>query len=116
MQLEGADALRGDQIEPLVSALHAERMKLHEDIEQARAAIVGQTDSADTQLEYFQRKIEAMRSAHERMHASASAILAGRQLDRLDALLRLELERQETQQRLANAARKVEAANPSTTD
>lgn len=116
VQLEGVDALRGDQIEPLVSALHAERMKLHEDIEQARAAIVGQTDSADTQVEYFQRKIEAMRSAHERMHASASAILAGRQLDRLDALLRLELERQETQQRLANAARKVEAANPSTTD
>jgi hypothetical protein len=114
VQLTGADALRDDQIEPLVSALHAERSKMREEIEQAQESMPWQSDNVEAQAQYHQRKIDAMRAAHERIHDAASAILASRQLDRLDALLRVELERQETLQRLANAARKVEAAEAPT--
>ena len=97
-QFTGADALRDDQVEPLIAALHVERKQMQQSLDEY------EEESARTGTNDWQkrgeRRIEELKAAHARMHSAAAPILSGSQLEKLDALLKRELEMTEAQQRL----------------
>jgi hypothetical protein len=107
-QLTGADALRDDQVEPLISALHAEQSQMQKDLQEWRDSQSTNGNSEAAQRQFFERQAEALKAAHKRMHSSASGILSSSQLERFDAMLRRELERHEAQLRMQRIQSKLE--------
>ncbi len=50
-----------------------------------------------------------MKAAHGRMHSAASGILSSAQLEKLDAMLKRDLERHEAQQRMSRIQSKLDS-------
>ena len=88
----GADALRDDQVEPLIAALHVERTRLHAEQQEYRAQ--AHSDPSPNMQQYGERELELLKSAYERMHKAAAPVLSSSQLIRLDTLLKRDFERQ----------------------
>jgi len=114
-QLTGGDTLRDDQVEPLIAAMHAEQSQLQKDMQEYRDTLSSDGNPPTTsQRKYNERQAELMKVAHSRIHASASGILSGSQLEKLDTLLKRDLERLETQMRMQRIRSKLEQPNPAT--
>jgi len=108
--LNGMDSLRDDQVEPLIEALHVERQKMQDELEQFGAALRREGESSDSWQHYEERQIELMKDMHADMHASAAAILSSSQLEQLDAMLDRELQRHETNMRMSKLQGKLDSA------
>lgn len=108
MQLGGADPLREDQVEPLIAALHTEQAKMQEDLQAHRETANSASDPVASQRQFAERQAEAMKAAHKRMHSAAAPILSSAQLEKLDAMLKRDLERHEAQQRMSRIQSKFE--------
>lgn len=107
-QLSGADSLRDDQVEPLITALHTEQAQMQKEMQEFRETMSDRGESTDSARKYAERQTELMKGTHQRMHSAASGILSPSQLDRLDAMLKRDLERQEAQQRMQRIQSKLE--------
>jgi len=108
MQLGGAEPLREDQVEPLIAALHAEQSQMEKEMQESQGTMKPEGDPAAFQRQYAERQTEAMKAAHKRMHSAATGILSSSQLEKLDAMLKRDLERHEAQQRMARIQSKLE--------
>ena len=106
--LTGADALREDQVEPLIAAIHAEQSQKQQQLDEYRETQGSERTSEASLRKYAEQESALMKAAHSRIHSSASGILSGSQLDKLDAMLKRDLERQETQQRMARIRSKID--------
>jgi hypothetical protein len=95
----GADAIRDDQVEPLIAALHVERAQMQKALREFRDALALERSSGEWQR-FRDREIEELKAAHERMHTAVAPILSSSQLETLDGLLKAELARTEMQHRL----------------
>ena len=107
-QLTGGDALRDDQVEPLIAALHGERSQMQQELEEYRASFAADDNSEASQRKYNERQTALLKATHDRMRTAASAILSQSQLQKLDAMLKRDLERHEAQQRMARIQSKLE--------
>ena len=107
-QLTGGDALRDDQVEPLIAALQVERSQMQQDLEEYRASFAADDNSEASQRKYNERQTALLKATHDRMRTAASAILSQSQLQKLDAMLKRDLERHEAQQRMARIQSKLE--------
>jgi hypothetical protein len=105
----GADALRDDQVEPLIAALHVERAQMQKELEEYRVTL--NPDDAESWMQYGERRIGLMKAAYDRMHAAAAPVLSSSQIKRLDALLKHDLERQEAQQRMQQVEAKLNSSS-----
>lgn len=92
-QFTGADALREDQVEPLIAALHVERARMEQELREYRqSANWGDPGSGE---QHADRQFDLQKAAYERMPAAAAAILSSSQVKRLQVLLKRETESQE---------------------
>jgi len=107
-QLTGGDALRDDQVEPLIAALHVERSQMQQELEEYRASFAADDNSEASQRKYNERQTELLKATHDRMRTAASAILSQSQLQKLDAMLKRDFERHEAQQRMARIQSKLD--------
>ena len=108
-ELTEASALRDDQVEPLIAALHAERAQMQTDLQEYSDTLPWEGDQADSLRRYSDRQAELWKSMNGRMHASASSILTGTQLDALDNLLKRDYARFEAQQRVNRLQSKLDS-------
>jgi hypothetical protein len=112
LQLTGADALREDQIEPLVAALHTERARMRQDLAEYQNSLLGQPDTDSRMWDrYSRRQGELLADLKQRSLAAAGAILSTPQLDRLEALLQREIDRHEANSRLIRIRSKLDSAS-----
>lgn len=98
-QFTGADTLRDEQVEPLISALQLPNQQMLQQLREYRDQLTSE-ESPDSSRQFSERQLELMKEFHDRMHTAASPILSRSQLERLDALLKRELERQEAELRM----------------
>jgi hypothetical protein len=91
----GVDAIRDDQVEPLISALHVERANMEKELNKYREKVDWSDPQSSQQA--GERQIELLRATYDRMHSAAAPVLSASQLRRLDALLKRDLERQEAE-------------------
>jgi hypothetical protein len=115
-ELTEANALRDDQVEPLIAALHTEHAQMQNDLQEFSDTLSWEGDQRETWKRYTERQAELMKSMNERMHSSASALLTNAQLDALDDLLRREYARFEAQQRVNRIQSKLDQAKPPTSN
>jgi ribulose bisphosphate carboxylase small subunit len=108
VQLGGADPLREDQVEPLIAALHAEQAQMRKDVQEYGATGHPEGDATAVRRQNAERQTDAMKAAHQRMHSAAAGILSSSQLEKLDAMLKRDLERHEAQQRMSRIQSKFE--------
>jgi hypothetical protein len=102
-QFTGADALRDDQVEPLIAALHAERAQMQQELNEDR-----DNGSSSPRQPFYERQFELLGAAYKRMHSAAAPILSPSQVERLDALLKRDLERREAEIRLQRVQMKMD--------
>jgi len=102
-QFTGADALRDDQVEPLITALHAERAQMQRELNEDR-----ENGSTDARQPFYERQFDLLKEAYKRMHSAAAPILSSSQVERLDALLKRDLERREAELRLQRVQMKMD--------
>jgi hypothetical protein len=108
MQLGGAEPLREDQVEPLIAALHTEQAQMQKEMQEFQGTLALEDGKAGFGRQYAERQTEAMKAAHKRMHSAATGILSSAQLEKLDAMLKRDLERHEAQQRMSRIQSKFE--------
>lgn len=108
--LNGVDSLRDEQVEPLIEALHVERQKMQDELDQFGESLRREGESNDAWQRYGERQIELMKDMHAGMHVSAAAILSSSQLDQLDAMLNRELQRHETNMRMSKLESKLDSS------
>jgi hypothetical protein len=99
-ELSGADALRDDQVEPLIAAMHMEQARMTKELQAYREEVRREGSASSTLQKMSERQAEAMTAAHTRMRNAASAILSISQLERLDAMLKRDVARNEAQARM----------------
>jgi hypothetical protein len=102
-QFTGADALRDDQVEPLIAAMHAERAQMERELDEDPA-----NGGNGPRQPYYERQFELLEEAYKRMHSAAAPILSPSQIERLDALLQRDLERREAEIRLQRVQMKMD--------
>lgn len=112
-QLSGADMLREDQVEPLIEALHADRSRMREQLQQFRDTLDFDNQAPDTWRRYQEGQAGLMKEMHAAMHTSAASILSSSQLAQLDAMLERDLRRHEAQMRMNQVQSKIDRANAS---
>jgi hypothetical protein len=110
-QLTGVDVLRDDQVEPLIAALHVERSQMQSDLEEFGRTLEKDSDPRGTRRKYLERETELMQEAYGRMQSSAASILSGTQLQKLEAMLKRDIARHETQLRMQRIQSKFEPAS-----
>jgi hypothetical protein len=115
-QLTGADILRDDQVEPLIAALHAERSQMQLDLQEFGRTLNQDGDPRAAQRKYMERESELMKETYGRMRTSAAAILSGTQLQKLEAMLKRDIERRETQERMQRLEAKLTASETAKAD
>jgi hypothetical protein len=98
-QLSGVDALRDDQVEPLISALNVEDAQMRQSLSEFRDSRTRDGNAGHWQ-EFSERQLEELKAANQRMHAAAAPILSSSQLEKLDAMLKRDLERTEAEHRV----------------
>lgn len=108
--LSEANALRDDQVEPLIAALHVERSQMQAELKQYRDSITFESANGDSWRKLGERQTELMKEMNARAHASAASILTRPQLDAMDEQLRLDLAEHEARQRLGAVQVKLEQA------
>jgi hypothetical protein len=111
-ELTEANALRDDQVEPLIAALHTERSQMQSDLEAYRASLEWNGDATETWRRLSEREGQLLKDMNSRMHSSAARILSGSQLEALDGMLTRELQRFDAQQRLIRIQSKLDQVNP----
>jgi hypothetical protein len=107
-QLTGADVLRDDQVEPLIAALHAEQSQMQRELSEFAGTLNQQSDPTGTQLIYMERETELLQETYDRTRSSAATILSGPQLRQLEAMLKRDIARRETQLRMQRMQSKFE--------
>lgn len=115
-QLPAADALRDDQVEPLIAALHVEDSRMRDEMSEYRdrASAPGADPAAWEQ--YNDRVIDLKKAAYERMHSAAAPILSSAQLEKLDAVLKRDLDRHEAQARIQRLQSKIDGGQTAKAD
>ena len=94
-QLSGtAEPLRDDQLEPLIAAVHGERVRFNDEIHQYVEHL---QPGQERDMRYTDLWPQQVAATHARIHASASSILSPVQLAQLDTILD-ELRRREAAQ------------------
>ncbi len=111
-QLSATNMLRDDQVEPLIEALHVERSKMRQELQDYRDTLNWYGQATETWRSYGERQTELMKTMHAGMHSAAMSILSASQLQELDATLERELQRHMAQQRMQQIQSKIERANP----
>ena len=86
-----ANALRDDQVEPLIAALHAERAQMKSELQEYRDTLNWEAVNNESWRLWSERKIELTKSMNSRMLASASSTLTQLQLKALDEQLQREV-------------------------
>lgn len=109
-QLSGADALRDDQVEPLITALAAEQQQMRDEIDAYRESLSRDGGDADASRDFRARQIEITKAAHRRMLASASSILSTSQTRRLEDMLAADLAQRAMRERMESLRRKIETS------
>ncbi|HTU65416.1 MAG TPA: hypothetical protein VMF52_05690 [Steroidobacteraceae bacterium] len=112
--LTEANALRDDQVEPLIAALQVERNRMQDDLQDYSDTLTWSGDQGDSWRRYSERQAELWKAMNGRMHSSASSILTNAQLDALDDLLARDYARFEAQQRVNRLQSKLESASAAT--
>jgi hypothetical protein len=112
-ELSGADALRDDQVEPLIAALRAEDVRLKTATQGYRFMRDG--DSADARQKLGDEQIEIFKASYERMHEAAAPVLNSSQLDKFDAMLKRDLDRRAAEQRINRIRTQVDQVDTSVT-
>jgi hypothetical protein len=112
-ELSGADALRDDQVEPLIAALHGEDVRLKKAREEYRAALLRDGNSPDARGRLDDRQLETVKATYDRMHSAAAPVLTSSQLDRFDAMLKRDLDRRGAEQRIDRIRAQVDPADTS---
>jgi hypothetical protein len=107
-ELAGANALRDDQVEPLIAALHVEDARVRQEMDDYRATLTADGDSSDAQRKFDDRQIERLQVAYERMHSAAAPILTSSQLNKFDAMLKRDLDRRVAAVRLDSIRTQVD--------
>jgi len=110
-QLTGNDSLRDDQMEPLIAALNVEQAQMRKELTEFRDTLGWEEYARDSWRQYGERQIELLKAAHGRMHSAAAPILSRGQLEKLDAMLKRELERNEARQRMERLQAKMDSAS-----
>ena len=110
--LDRIDALRDEQIEPLVSALYRESAEHQRQKEEYLASLPAEDLTAELQLRYFERSRELLLEANRRKHSAGARILSSTQLKRFDEMLDAEVKEQEASQRAALVQSEIEARQP----
>jgi hypothetical protein len=108
-QFTGADALRDDQVEPLIAALHVEYTRLHEEQQAYRTSL--HSNDAPPVPDHGERELDLLKAAYERMHTAAAPVLSASQLKRLDTLLKRDLDRQELEAGMLSGAPDTDISN-----
>lgn len=115
-QLAGADALREDQAEPLITALHGEYARMQEDVRAYREQLSPQDATPDSRQKFNERELEFQKATYERMLSAAGPILSSTQLEKLDAMLKRDLERYEAQERMQRLEAKLTSSKTTNAD
>lgn len=110
-----ATALRDDQIEPLILALHAERSQAKVELREYRDTLNWDGANRESWQRYAERRIELMKAMDSRMLSSASSLLSQAQLEILRQHLSEELAKAEAQQRMSRIQVKLEQADRAAT-
>lgn len=109
-ELSGADALRDDQVEPLIAAMHAEQAQMMKEM-QAYTETLGATAEQPASMQKMaERQTEQLKAANTRIRNAAGAILSFSQLEQLDAMLKRDVARHEAQIRMQRIQSKLENA------
>jgi len=112
-ELAGADALRDDQVEPLIAALHVEDARLKKEMDEHRATLMQAGDDLDARRKLDDQQIETLKAGYERMHSAAAPVLNSSQLDKFDAMLKRDLDRRSAAQRVNRISTQVDRPDTS---
>ena len=111
--------MREEQIDPLITAIHGERMRTQQDLSEYTASLVWSGGMESKSHAYRNaRQLELAEAANKHIHEKASSILSPPQLAILDEILRrqFELEQAEYQMyRIQDDVARIEASNSSLT-
>jgi hypothetical protein len=107
-ELGEAHALRDDQVEPLIAALHVERARAQAELREYRDTLSWEGVNEESWRLHGERKTELMKAMNARMLSSASSLLTQRQLKALEEQLRQELAQHEAQLRLQRIQAKMQ--------
>ncbi len=108
IQLTGADALRDDQVEPLIAAMHAERAQMQSELQEYSSTLHQESDPRGTHRKYSERETALLKETYGRMRSSAAPILSSTQLRKLEAMLKRDIERREMQLQMSRIQSKLE--------
>ena len=87
------DALRDDQIEPLVKVLHAEQVRHQQEVQDyVQTLNPDDVGSAEDQQATRLHLQDLVRSSNRRIHASTAPLLSSKQLAELDAIFQAEFD------------------------
>lgn len=114
-QLNGADTLRDDQVEPLITALAAEQKQMQADLQEYRDTLSWDGDTTESARKFRARQLEITQAANKRMVANAAAILSSSQVQRLSDMLNNDMEQRATQERIEALQQKIKTAPDSGT-
>jgi hypothetical protein len=114
-ELTEVNALRDDQLEPLITALHAERAQMKSSLTEYRDTLSWEGDTSESARLYSERQTELVRAMNARMLSSAASILTQAQLRILETQLQQDLAEREARQNLSRIHMKLQQARVSAT-
>jgi hypothetical protein len=107
-ELSGADALRDDQVEPLIAAMHAEQTRMTKDLQAFHKSLSWEGDASAAMQKMSERQTEEMKASHARLRKAAGGILSFSQLEQLDAMLERDVARHKAQERMQRIQQKLD--------
>jgi len=114
-QLSGADVLRDDQVEPLITAMAAEETQMRSALDQYRESLNWDGDTSDSATKLREKQAEITKAASRRMLASAASILTASQARRLEEMLNTDLQQRAMQDRIESLRQQIGPAPASDT-
>jgi len=105
-ELAGADALRDDQVEPLIAALQVEDARMRKEMDDVWKSRSG--DDPEAQRQLGDHRMQILKATYERMHSAAAPVLTSSQLDKFDVMLKRDLDRRSAAQRVDSARNQVD--------
>ncbi len=107
-----AEPLREDQIEPLIAAIHAERVRASKVLSEYTASLVWSGGMESKSHAYRNtRQLELAEAANKRIHEKASSILSPSQLTILDDILRRQFELEQAEYQMYRVQDDVSRVN-----
>jgi hypothetical protein len=106
-ELTEMEALRDDQIEPLITALHGERSQFRQEVDSYRATLDWE-HNPDAGRQFNERQLEMIGELNSRMVRAAAAVLSQAQLKKLEAKLQREFERQKASVQMSQLRAKID--------